>query len=33
MLPGRHGREGSDARVVHRGVGERVVQTDEHELF
>jgi hypothetical protein len=33
ILPGRHGREWSDARFVLRGVGEGVVQADEHDLF
>ncbi|MGH8538485.1 MAG: hypothetical protein ACREXM_19070, partial [Gammaproteobacteria bacterium] len=33
VLPGRHGREWSYARFVHGGVGKRVVQTDEHDLF
>jgi hypothetical protein len=33
MLPGRHGREWSYTRFIHSGVGERVVQTHEHDLF
>lgn len=33
ILPGWHRGEGSDPRFVRRGVGERVVQPDEHDLF